>query len=186
MRIRLALTVGLRREVDIEKILDGFLNVYAYGYFFEQGYKYRKILDGKYVNEPAYTLKRTRTKRLWLLRSIVHCYVMNFVYNQKRCTLLRHELCLQSEALYIVTSWTLFTIRSVIHCYVMNFVYNQTRCTLLRHELCLQSWSHEEQKPCPLSAYKSWYTHACIVTLTRILLLHRGLLKELLWMNEVS
>ena len=35
---------------------------------------------------------------------------MNFVYNQKRCTLLRHELCLQSEALYIVTSWTLFTI----------------------------------------------------------------------------
>ena len=35
---------------------------------------------------------------------------MNFVYNQKRCTLLRHELC-----------------------------YNQKRCTLLRHELCLQS-----------------------------------------------
>ena len=48
--------------------------------------------------------KRTRTKRLSLLRSVVHCYVMNFVYNQKRCTLLRHELCLQSEALYIVTS----------------------------------------------------------------------------------
>ena len=95
--------------------------------------------------------KRTRTKCLWLLRSVVHCYVMNFVYNQKRCTLLRHELCLQSEALYIVTSWTLFTIRSVVHCYVMNFVYNQKRCTctLLRHELCLQSWSHTGAKTTP-------------------------------------
>ena len=59
MRIRRALSVGLRREVDIEKILDGFFNVYAYGYFFEQG-KYRKILDGKYVNEPAYCTKSAR------------------------------------------------------------------------------------------------------------------------------
>ena len=37
LRIRRALTVGLRREVDIEKILDGFFNVYAYEYFLEQG-----------------------------------------------------------------------------------------------------------------------------------------------------
>ena len=58
-------------------------------------------------------------------------------------------------------------------------------CTSLRHELCLQSWSHDEPKPRPLSAHKSWYAHSCIVT-TRILLLHHWLLKELSWMIEVS
>ena len=51
---------------------------------------FRKILDGKYVNEPAYALK-------------AHAYSVPLIV-KKRCTLLRHELCLQSEALYIVTS----------------------------------------------------------------------------------
>ena len=38
LRICRSLTVGLRREVDIEKkVVDGFFNVYAYGYFFKQG-----------------------------------------------------------------------------------------------------------------------------------------------------
>ena len=37
-------------------------------------------------------------------------------------------------------------------------------CTLLRHEYCLLSWLHDEPKPCPLSAHKSWYAYTCIVT----------------------
>ena len=120
------------------------------------------ILDpGKYVNDPAYALK-------------VHAYAQS-----------TKRLCIRvlKRSVTLLASWTLFTIRSVVHCYVMNFAYNQgtavVHCFVMNFRL--QSLDRTElvwQKSCPLSTYKSWYAHACIVT-TRILLLHHGLLKEL-------
>ena len=118
--------------------------------------------------------KRTRTKRLWLLRSVVHCYVMNFVYNQKRCTLLRHELCLQSEALYIVTSWTLFTIRSV----AMYIVTSWTLFTIMMIARRSKNYAHFLRTRAD--------TRTLALLPTRILLLHHGLLKELLGNSTIK
>ena len=77
---------------------------------------------------------------------------MNFAYNHKRCTLLRHL--------------TLFTIISVVHCYVMNFVYNHKRCTLLRHEICLIMIARGAKTTPTSCVYKSWYAYSIVTSWT--------------------
>ena len=72
-----------KREVDIAKILDAFFYMYAYGYF-SSASNIEKYWTVNMLMSLRTQQKRTRIKCIWLWRSVVHCYVMNLVYNHDR------------------------------------------------------------------------------------------------------